>query len=96
MTDDETTVEIPEELLKKVNDRREPGENLDETLERLLRDTLDRSPPLRSAFTLITLVVAFGWLLTFTLVDETLSSVIGGIYLATVLSWQVWQHIVTD
>lgn len=93
MTDRKRSVDLPDELFDKLNDVRTPGEDVDDTVERLLRDRLDRASPVGTPFALITIGVAVLWLLTFVLVDETISSVVGGVYIASVMFWTIWQQI---
>ncbi|AFZ73650.1 hypothetical protein [Natronobacterium gregoryi] len=88
----EIVVEVSDELYEEIKNAREQGEKKNETIQRLIRKGIEglSLPPL---LTIITVVSGIIWVGSLAVNNETVSSLVGGFFIAFVGFWIVWRVI---
>lgn len=88
----EIVVELSDDLYEEIKNAREQGEEKNETVQRLLHKGIEglSLPPL---LTIITVASGVIWVGSLATNNETVSSLVGGFFIAFVGFWIVWRVI---
>lgn len=89
----EIAVEVPVELYDEIQNARIQGERQDDTIRRLLRRGVD-SLSLPRLLTITTALSGVIWVWSIVVDNETISSLIGGFFIAFVGFWMLWRVLV--
>lgn len=92
MSTDRDSIKIPDETMSKIQEKKRYGESQDETIDRLLTRGIEGDID-HSKLMIFSFVAAVLWLLSLALIDTTISNLVGGFYISTVLFWTIWMEL---
>ena len=93
MTSDNThTINVSEDAWERLQELREQGESMNETIERVLENSQD-DRVLYSKFSILVFIGALLWLSSFALVGEELSNTVAGLFISMTLFWFIFREL---
>ena len=86
------SIEIPDEMMSKIQQARRYGESRSDVVERILSRGI-RGDINRTKLKWVSFIAAVLWLLSLGLISTTAASLVGGFHIITILFWIIWLEI---
>ena len=86
------SIELPDEMMNKIQQARRYGESQSDVVERILSRGI-RGDINRTKLTWVSFIAAILWLLSLGLVNTTVANLVGGFHIITILLWVIWLEI---
>ena len=86
------SIEIPDEMMNKIQQARRYGESRSDVVERIVSRGI-RGDINRTKLKWISFIAAILWLLSLGFVNTTVASLVGVFHIITILFWVIWLEI---
>ena len=92
MSKETHSIDVSAETRERLQDLREQGESLNETVERVVENNRDERV-LYSKFSVVAVAGAVLWLLSYAVFGQTVSNAFAGVFIALTLFWLGYREL---